>query len=62
MIAGATKPDQIAANAAAGEWVLNPAEVAEVDSIASAKWRRGGLPSAPLDRILERSASGATQR
>jgi len=37
VIAGATKPDQIAANAAAGEWVLNPAEVAEVDSIASAK-------------------------
>jgi aryl-alcohol dehydrogenase-like predicted oxidoreductase len=34
VIAGATKPDQVSANAAAAEWTLTPAEVAEVDAIA----------------------------
>ena len=34
VIAGATKPDQVAANAAAGEWHLTPEEVAEVDALA----------------------------
>lgn len=36
VIAGATKADQVRANAKAGEWELTPAEVAEVDAIASA--------------------------
>ncbi len=34
VIAGATKPEQVSANAAAGEWTLSPAEVAEVESVA----------------------------
>jgi aryl-alcohol dehydrogenase-like predicted oxidoreductase len=34
VIAGATKVEQVAANVAAGSWVLTPAEVAEVDAIA----------------------------
>ena len=34
VIAGATKPEQVSANAAAGEWSLSPAEVAEVESVA----------------------------
>jgi aryl-alcohol dehydrogenase-like predicted oxidoreductase len=35
VIAGATKPEQISANAAAGEWELSAAEVAEVDALAA---------------------------
>ena len=34
VIAGATSPAQIEANAAAGEWRLTPAELAEVDTLA----------------------------
>ena len=34
VIAGATKPEQVEANAAAGAWELTPAEVAEVDALA----------------------------
>jgi aryl-alcohol dehydrogenase-like predicted oxidoreductase len=34
VIAGATKPDQVSANAAAGEWNLSAAQVAEVESVA----------------------------
>ncbi len=34
VIAGATKPDQVRANAVAGEWALTAAEVAEVDALA----------------------------
>ena len=34
VIAGATKPEQVRANAAAGAWVLTPDEVAEVDALA----------------------------
>lgn len=34
VIAGATRPEQVKANAAAGEWVLTPAEVAEVEALA----------------------------
>jgi aryl-alcohol dehydrogenase-like predicted oxidoreductase len=34
VIAGATKPDQVRANAVAGEWVLTAGEVAEVDALA----------------------------
>lgn len=34
VIAGATSPAQIEANAAAGEWRLTPAELAEVDALA----------------------------
>jgi aryl-alcohol dehydrogenase-like predicted oxidoreductase len=34
VIAGATKPAQVAANAAAGGWRLTPDEVAEVDALA----------------------------
>jgi aryl-alcohol dehydrogenase-like predicted oxidoreductase len=34
VIAGATKPAQVAANAAAGDWRLTPDEVAEVDALA----------------------------
>jgi aryl-alcohol dehydrogenase-like predicted oxidoreductase len=34
VIAGATKPEQVSANAAAGEWTLSPAEVAEVGAVA----------------------------
>jgi aryl-alcohol dehydrogenase-like predicted oxidoreductase len=33
VIAGATKPEQIEANAKAADWVLTPAEIAEVDAI-----------------------------
>ena len=33
VIAGATKPDQVSANAAAGEWTLSAAEVTEVESV-----------------------------
>jgi aryl-alcohol dehydrogenase-like predicted oxidoreductase len=32
VIAGATKPEQVRANAAAGEWELSPAELAELRS------------------------------
>ena len=35
VIAGATKPDQVEANVAAGDWVLSPEEVAEVDQLVS---------------------------
>jgi aryl-alcohol dehydrogenase-like predicted oxidoreductase len=34
VIAGATKPEQIEANVAAGEWRLTPEELAEVDELA----------------------------
>jgi aryl-alcohol dehydrogenase-like predicted oxidoreductase len=34
VIAGATKPEQVRANAAAGAWVLTADEVAEVDALA----------------------------
>jgi aryl-alcohol dehydrogenase-like predicted oxidoreductase len=34
VIAGATRPEQVHANAAAGSWVLTPAEVAEVGALA----------------------------
>jgi aryl-alcohol dehydrogenase-like predicted oxidoreductase len=34
VIAGATKPEQVRANAAAGAWKLTPSEVAEVDALA----------------------------
>jgi aryl-alcohol dehydrogenase-like predicted oxidoreductase len=34
VIAGATKPGQVSANAAAGEWTLSAAEVSEVESVA----------------------------
>jgi aryl-alcohol dehydrogenase-like predicted oxidoreductase len=34
VIAGATKADQVRANAAAGEWRLSPEEAAEVDALA----------------------------
>jgi aryl-alcohol dehydrogenase-like predicted oxidoreductase len=34
VIAGATKPEQIEANAKAADWVLNAEELAEVDRIA----------------------------
>jgi aryl-alcohol dehydrogenase-like predicted oxidoreductase len=33
VIAGATKPEQVSANAAAAEWTLSPAEVAEIESV-----------------------------
>jgi aryl-alcohol dehydrogenase-like predicted oxidoreductase len=35
VIAGATNPEQVANNAKAGDWNLNPAEVAEVDALAT---------------------------
>jgi aryl-alcohol dehydrogenase-like predicted oxidoreductase len=35
IIAGATKPEQVAANAKAVEWKLTAAEVAEVDRITA---------------------------
>ena len=35
VIAGATKPEQVAANAATASWKLTPAEVAEVSKIAA---------------------------
>lgn len=34
VIAGATRPEQATANAAAGDWVLNAEEMAEVDKLA----------------------------
>lgn len=37
VIAGATKPEQIAQNVKAGSWQLTPAELAEIDRIASAE-------------------------
>jgi aryl-alcohol dehydrogenase-like predicted oxidoreductase len=33
VISGATKPEQVAANARAGDWTMNEAELAEIDSI-----------------------------
>ena len=33
VIAGATSPEQVRANAAAGEWEPAPAELAEIDKI-----------------------------
>jgi aryl-alcohol dehydrogenase-like predicted oxidoreductase len=36
VIAGATKPGQIAANVAAGGWTLTTEDLAEIDSITSA--------------------------
>ena len=35
MIAGATTPDQIAANAATAGWALTPVEVAEVGKLVA---------------------------
>ena len=35
VIAGATRPEQVVANASAGEWKLTPEETAEVDALAS---------------------------
>lgn len=35
VIAGATKPEQIAQNVKAGDWKLTPAEIAEVEAIAA---------------------------
>lgn len=35
VIAGATRPEQIAQNATAGDWALTPQEIAEVDSITA---------------------------
>jgi aryl-alcohol dehydrogenase-like predicted oxidoreductase len=37
VIAGATKPEQVEANVAAGAWKLTPAEIAEVDAITKRK-------------------------
>ncbi|HEV7264872.1 MAG TPA: aldo/keto reductase [Falsiroseomonas sp.] len=37
VIAGATRPDQIRANATAGGWVLTEAELAEIDAITSGR-------------------------
>ena len=36
VIAGATKPEQVAANAAATEWRLEPADLAEIDAVIAA--------------------------
>jgi len=36
VIAGATKPEQVVANAAAAEWRLGPAELAEIDAVIAA--------------------------
>ena len=33
MIAGATTPDQVAANVAAAGWALTPADRAEIDTL-----------------------------
>ena len=35
LIAGATRPEQVKANAEAGSWVLTPAEVEEVGALAA---------------------------
>ena len=35
VIAGATKPEQVRTNAAAGQWSLTPAELTEIDAIAN---------------------------
>jgi aryl-alcohol dehydrogenase-like predicted oxidoreductase len=37
VIAGATKPEQVRANAAAGEWVPSAEDLAEIDKLVSAK-------------------------
>jgi len=37
VIAGATKAEQVAENATAGDWVLSAAELAEIDAITAAK-------------------------
>ena len=36
VIAGATKPEQVVANAAAAEWRLGPAELTEIDAVIAA--------------------------
>ncbi len=35
VIAGATKPEQVSANAAASDWILSDTEIAEVDALAT---------------------------
>jgi aryl-alcohol dehydrogenase-like predicted oxidoreductase len=40
VIAGATKPEQVAANAAAVAWTLTPAEMAEIDAVIAAAKER----------------------
>ena len=37
MIAGATKPEQVEANAAAGNWTLTAEDMAAIDEIPAAK-------------------------
>jgi aryl-alcohol dehydrogenase-like predicted oxidoreductase len=41
VIAGATRPSQVAANAAAARWTLSAADVAEVDALGAAAQRAG---------------------
>ena len=36
VIAGATKPEQVAANAAAAEWRLSVADLSEIDAVIAA--------------------------
>jgi len=36
VIAGATKPEQVAANAAAAEWRLSAADLGEIDAVIAA--------------------------
>jgi aryl-alcohol dehydrogenase-like predicted oxidoreductase len=33
VIAGATKPEQVSANAAAAEWTLSPEDLGEIDAV-----------------------------
>lgn len=35
LIAGATRPEQIAANVAAGEWVLDPTDLTALDALGT---------------------------
>ena len=59
VIAGATKPEQVEANAKAAEWVLTPDEMAEVDKLSEVGRRRemgttgrGGASLTPIGQFL----------
>ena len=57
IIAGATSPDQVTANAAAGDWRLSPAEAAQVEELVDGKPMRS---SAANVSSMARTAAGTS--
>ncbi|MGH8877230.1 MAG: aldo/keto reductase, partial [Stackebrandtia sp.] len=43
VIAGATKPEQVAANAAAGDWVPSPEQLAEIDALVPVRGHEASI-------------------